>query len=281
MDRQSVSDDRFVLSFYGIEASPYAAERFFELSREWFTALGYDPDFLSVRGGGSQGRLRSFKRRAERLESAGFSSVEAFEIKASLLGAKYPGSEYSAGASFSRLAKPGHFAILAVPSSVLTKDNWEPIAIRAIECVRPAYGIAFERTLMNGPIWYALGVNFGRPDDRPPIGDEYDRTRSISRWSSIGMPNEVYREGLLRYVYRWNFLTRPQLDREIEGVSLAEWIQADPRRGTLAQFADDVWLWEVENGELDWIRDQLHDANAIFDWRRYCNVEPHIKTVLG
>lgn len=276
----NTGNDRITFAFYGAEPPSDAVEWFFRATVSWFTELGFPPSRLGVTGDGYSGKMGTFRRGISKVNARGFASIAALEVDA-LLPDDSSGMRYFVSSAVSRCRRVGRYAVISVPTTCCPMNIWLPIARQIARRLRPVYGIAYYRALKDGPLFYALGVNVCRPADKVPIGDEYERTRSISRWSDTGMENEVYQEGLLRYVYRWNFLTRPQLDREIEGVPLAEWIQADPHRGTLAQFADDVWLWEVENGELDWIRERLHDANAIFDWRRYCNVEPHIKTVLG
>lgn len=272
---------RFVLAFYGAAPSSSSVKRFFQLVVSRFSEFGFPPHRLGVMGLGFRGsKMGSFRRTAKKLDANGFDTVDSFSLDA-LMPDDVCGSRHFVSAEFCRSPKSGRFAVLSVPTSCVTSDALRSFAHDVIECLRPAYGIAYERSLNEGPIWYALGVLVCRPEDKPPVDDEYERGRSISRWSNIGMVKEVYREGLLRYVYRWNFLTPAQLNRQVEGVSLAKWIEADGQRGTIEPFCNEVWLWEVPESQLEMLRDRLHEANAIFDWRRYCDVEPHIKTVLG
>jgi hypothetical protein len=83
------------------------------------------------------------------------------------------------------------------------------------------------------------------------------------------MPKQVYRAGLLRDVYYWNFLTRTQLDRPVAGTTLEHWIGQDSRRGTVTPFAGDLWLWEVQDGEVTALRRALDEGGVFLDWRKY------------
>lgn len=278
-DRTTIADDRFALAFYGAEPATEAVERFFRLVVRWFGDLGFPPNRLGVTGPGYGKKMGDYRRGLKRVEGLGFSEVSFFEVKA-LKPDDASGALHYASAVFSRGERSGRYAIVSVPSQRALKSVWLPVAQETVECLRPEYGVAFERPLMKGPVFYAMGINCGGIRDAVAVGDEYDRRRSISFWMDA-MRKEVYREGLLRYVYRWNFLTQPQLERHVEGMPLARWIKADAKRGTLSLLCEDMWLWEVQEEQLETLRDRLHDAGAIFDWRRYFNIEPHIKTVLG
>ena len=281
-DSEPLGEDRFVMSFYGARRSSSAAENTFHSLCGWFVQLGFSPDRIGITGTGHTGKIGDYRRGIARLEKTGFADVDSFEINVSLPLAKDGGVDYSASAVFSRDARDGGYVVAAVPSSYARKGVWLPIVRDLVDFLHPSYGIAFEMPLRKGPIFYALGLNSTRLNEyKAPTDEEYDRRLSISRWGDLGMVEEVYRQGFLRNVYRWNFLTQPQLDRPVEGASLAKWIKADPHRGTLEPLAGDVWLWEVEESNRELIRDRLHDADAIFDWRKYWNIEPHIKTVLG
>jgi hypothetical protein len=275
-----IGDGRCVLAFYGIAPPAEGMAKYLRFAAAWFTKLGYPPERLSVSCDGRHGKMGDYHRGIKKLEASGFSGVDGFSMNV-LLPEDVSGALYLVSAVFSCEPRTGQFAILSVRSSCTANGGMLAIAQEAVEYLRPAYGIGFERPLREGPVWYALGVNVSQLDDKIPTGDAYEERRSISRWGNIGMRKEVYREGLLRYVYCWNFLTRPQLDRQVEGTSLADWIQGDSQRGRLSFFSKSVWLWNVDEVNLPSVRDRLHEGGAIFDWRKYCNVEPHIKTKLA
>jgi hypothetical protein len=262
-----VSDERFVLAFYGLASSPRASEGFFFAVSRWFSELGYSPDKLGVIGEGHSGKIGDYRRSSSKLEKTGFSDVKAFDICASKPGARVPGMEYFASASFSHAGDDGGYAIVAVPSSLPSRTDWLPIAQEIIQSVRPAYGIGFKRELSLGPVKYALGVCQGLGVGL--TGEAYEEARNISRWCDIGMVKQVYRDGLLRDVYSWNFLTQPQLAKSVGSTTLELWIEQDGRRGVIALLSEGVSLWEVDEAHIPSIRQILHQAGVIFDWRRY------------
>jgi hypothetical protein len=99
-----VSDERFVLAFYGIDPSPRGSEGFFLNAVQWFSELGYPPDKLGVVGEGHGGRVGDYRRSKSRLEKMGFSRVNAFDIHASKPNAIVPGMEFLSRHLFPMLA---------------------------------------------------------------------------------------------------------------------------------------------------------------------------------
>jgi hypothetical protein len=263
----SVSDERLVLAFYGVEASPKASEGFFLTAGQWFSELGYSPDKLGVVGKGHSSKVGDYRRSKAKLEKVGFLEVKAFDIHASKPNANVPGMEYFVSASFSHDGDDGGYAVVAVPSSLAAKSVWLPVAQKLVQSVRPVYGIGFKRELRLGPVMFALGVCQGLGVGL--TGEAYEKARHISRWCDMGMVKQVYREGLLRDVYPWNFLTQPQLDKSVGGVPLEQWVRKDAQRGTLGPFCGGVSLWELDEPHLPAVRQSLHHAGVIFDWRKY------------
>jgi hypothetical protein len=202
----SLSDERLVLAFYGVDASPEAAEAFFLAASQWFNELGYSPDKLGIVGDGYSGKVGGYHRSKAKLEKLGFSGVKSFDIHSSKPNANVSGLEYFASGSFSHAGDDGGYAVLAVPCSSAPKSTWLPVAQKLVKGVRPIYGIGFRRELRLGPVKYALGICQGLGAGL--TGEAYEEARNISRWCDIGMVKQVYREGLLRGVYPWNFPTR-------------------------------------------------------------------------
>jgi hypothetical protein len=94
--------------------------------------------------------------------------------------------------------------------------------------------------------------------------EETAEADKISRWGN-GMTAEVWKRGLLRDVYLWNFLSDPHLRMTIGTVSLEQWIRADGRRGQLESLDAGLWFWEVAAANLEPVRMALVAANIIFD----------------
>jgi len=264
---QGPPDDRFVLAFYGLNPAPAAAAGFFQAVSQWFTALGHIPDKLGVKGSGYGGKLGDFRRTSAKLDRNGFDSVEAFDIHCSKPNAVIASFDFFASATFTRGGDGGGCAAVAVPANSAQKMAWRPVANTIVRAALPAYGIGYTRALKLGPIKYALGLCQGLDDVL--TGELYEQARHISRWSDVGMSNQVYRQGLLRDVYPFNFLTSSQLTAPCNGVTLEQWIRGDDKRGTLTAFEEDVWLWAIDESLIQHCHDQLWSAGAIFDWRRH------------
>jgi hypothetical protein len=265
--RAPLSDERFVLVFYGIDPSPKSAEQFFLAASEWFTDLGFPPDKLGIGGKGHSGKVGDYRRVISKLQKTSFSEVKDFSMYASKPNAFIPGEDYFVSANFARADPDGGYAVIALPRSRMTKEVWLPVAHKIVQNLRPAYGLAFNRELALGPVWYALGVCYG--GDPVPTGAAYDEALNISRWCDTGMAKKVYRHGLLRDVYPWNFLTQSQLDLKVEGLPLQEWIQKQDCRGLLSQLTDDMFLWELTEEQIPEVRKVLWAEDAIFDWRKF------------
>jgi hypothetical protein len=99
--------------------------------------------------------------------------------------------------------------------------------------------------------------------------EEREEGLRVARWCDIGMDREVYRDGLIRDVYPWSFLTKPQLSRLVGKITLQKWIEQDAARGKLTAMPNGVLLWEVEESRIAGIRKELDEAGVIFDWRKF------------
>ena len=262
-----MTDTRFVLAFFGIRQSPGGVEDILSLTEKWFVTLGFSPDKLGIDGKGHSGKVGDFRRNRSKLRKSGFESVTGFSLRCSFPESNVSGMEYYAAASVAFSSDDGGHIVTATPVSPTMANGWRGIARQIVDIASPKYGIGFSRDLGSGPIWYALGINQSRGE--PLSGDAYEEERTISRWCNVGMPMQVWRQGLLRDVYQWNFLTKPQLNRPVRGIPLRQWIESDPRRGRLSRFAGEMFLWEVQDSQILELREELRAADVIFDWRKF------------
>jgi hypothetical protein len=256
---------------YGISADTTAAERLYDEFRDSFRNLGYSPDRLGIAGVGFAEKLGPFAGRDAQLRKLGFGDVESFEMICSTPNPR-SGHDYFLIGNFDRSDRRS-YADIVVRSSIATLSTTSllPVARRMIEILQPAYGISFTREHRFAPELYSVGVLGSRIGEQS--SESYEERRNISRWLDMGMVDQVYREGLLRDVYRWNFLTRPQLDRPVGDVTLEHWIKQTPQRGTLNPFCDGISLWEVDDAQMAILRKALRDADTVFDWRKYVQVK--------
>lgn len=263
---QPISEKCSAIAFYDIDTAPKTAEGFYRTVVKWFTDLGYPPDKIGVTGTGHGGKLRSFVRGNAKLRNMGFQGVLAVEVISSTPNA-LTGHGFVLTAGYVGKPDRSYADVVARTSlATLSSSSMLPLAQMLVQELKPAYGIGYQMEHRDGPEVYVFGMGYGSEILK---GEAYEEARNRARWGDIGMVEQVWREGLLRDVYPWNFLTRPQLTRPIGKVSLEQWIRQDARRGRLSPLCDGVFLWEVDDANIPDIRRALRQAGAIFDWRTY------------
>jgi hypothetical protein len=269
----NVSNNRFVLAFYGISSSTSSAESFVNASVDLCQSLGLPPDKMAIGGKGFSGRITNFSRASGKLKKSGFSNVEAVNMYTLLADGQIPVCEYAASVAYLHPSNDGGIAVIAVPESSASRQIWLPFAREVAAWLLPSYGIGYMRALNQGPVLFAMGVNYSPSVDaavqKATNKEAYNEGIAISHWCHTGMSERVYLKGLIRDVYPWNFLTRPQLDRPVGQISLAQWIIDQANRGVLSRLTDTVFLWEVADDRIAETRGALRDAGAIFDWRTH------------
>jgi hypothetical protein len=255
-----ISEECSSVAFYAIQPSPKAAEQFYRAIGKWFKDLGSPPDKISVAGPGHSSKLVSFATGAAKLEASGFTEVVVAELVSTAPDAKIWGRDYLLTASYD--ARSGRLIADVVARSslaTLSATSMLPIARLLIQELQPAYGIGYVRSHRRGPELYASGVGRGLTLSAP----DREEALRISRWCD-GIAEQVWRNGLLRDIYPWNFLTPPHLGTRVEGASLRDWISEDARRGSVSEMPNDVVLWEVPASSIPDVRTVLRDAHLIF-----------------
>src|SRR5262249_46565870 len=114
-------------------------------------------------------------------------------------------------------------------------------------------------------------------DEDEPLRDVFEEVRrdpdesleQIVQWGKMAMPKELYRKGLIRDIYPWNFLNKAQRSAPVEGATLEEWINADRSRGKIGPAPCDLSVWGIEPNRIDEIRPVLKQNKVIFDYRDF------------
>lgn len=262
------SEECAAIAFYGIDSGAKAAESFYCTTVEWFNRLGCPPDKVGIKGQGHRGKLGSFALGNAKLQKTGFDGVENFEIVCSTPNA-VTGNDFFVTADWS--AKYS-YAVIAARSSLATLSSASmlPLAQTVVRQLKLEYGIGYTRAHQLGPAMYAIGICQGLGPGGYGVDlteAEREEADSISRWGD-GMTERVWRKGLLRDVYFWNLLTKPQLTKKVGSLPLEQWIQQDESRGKLSTLENGVCLWEVHDADLPGVRGKLREAGIIFDWRK-------------
>lgn len=274
-----VSKECSAFALYGGVSGETSAARFYDLIMKWHEELGFVPDVLSVtrpREGSDEpdrGPSGPFRRVACRLLRAGFSGITDIHVITTVPGV--------AGNALLNILVAGFWsrgtdAVVVARSSVaaLESKTMLPLATALINAVEPEYGIGYVRDSVLGPAFYGMGV-WVRPakdnpfDDKssgapPPAEPGPDEEQPNSHWYTIGRPNQVYRKGILREVYPWNFLNAIQLAWNVGGQSLEQWIRQDEVRGTLTPINNTLTLWRIAESARKEIRSFLRNHDIIF-----------------
>jgi hypothetical protein len=263
----NVLEEDAVIAFYGISPEQPALKDFYHQVTTWFTELKCPPDKLSVHGSGFSGKPVSFSRVNTKLQREGFFNVKGFSVFSLLPDAKIPMNDYSATATYENDPE-SLYALVCTKSSLanLSDKLMLPIAQNIIHALKPVYGIGYNRERKFGPSLYAIGIGYG---GEPLSGEAYEQALHRARWGDLGMIRQVYREGIIRDVYPWNFLTESHLEAKINNIPLQDWIQQDEQRGHLKLLSDGVWLWEVPEANILTVRSTLWNAGIIFNWKNY------------
>lgn len=264
----NLTTESHVLAFYGIQESLRCLKPVYEAVLNWLQTHDCPPNRLGVHGKGFSGKLVSFRRTDSRLQKLGFRDIEGISI------ASAP-PEYDSQAIDGRMSADmsirNEYTILAMDASIGDIEAMWDIARVVVARLGPCYGIGYTLERRKGPVFYALGLNYNRSGDKiVTCGPEYEEEVRISSWTD-GMDQRVYREGLLRDVYPWNFLTTPHLTRRVADVSLRTWIEKDSKRGRLSPFEGETSLWSVDEAAIPVLRSELRNAGVIFDARLHAD----------
>lgn len=257
------SDQRSVIAFYGLQVTPTRLESFYESLTKWFAATGGPPNKAAIEGDGFNGRTGTYSRMHQKLKKRGFEAVTDLSLYRLPAGCGNLLRDYLASADIVN----DRYCIIssAAGDAPIPGEKILTVAKSVLTCLAPSYGIGYRRERSCGATIYAIGLCQGLGYG-PEVREEGDR---ISAWGHTAMPDRVWEKGLLRDVFPWNFFTAPQLAAQIDGVPLRQWIEQDPRRGTVAELVPDTMLWEVPDDRIPEVRDALDEAGLIFDMAKY------------
>jgi hypothetical protein len=257
------------IAFYGFSATSEVRRELYERLVAWFQSLNCPAERMGVSGKGFGEKVGKFAPRNAKLQRVGFQAVTSFDLHSLLPGGKdqIEDGRLEACFDFEHPELPS-FAFVQGRSPIvgLTKNSLLVVAQFVVDLLKPDYGIGYHRPYHLGPGWYAMGLSHGLGYSDA----EREERRTISRWADIGMTEEkVYRQGLLRDVYPWNFLTSFQVSAKVEGYTLKGWIERDEKRGQLTQMNEKVLLWSLTDPQIARVRPILWREGRLFDYRKY------------
>lgn len=264
-DTARPDDLYFTIAFYGIDGSEEAAIRFFHEVATCFEQHGCPPDKLCVNRGTRNGRIIGFQRGMPNLLRKGLRCVNSVSINTMLPDWQFFSSSFLCSAEWS--VRPNYITICMHASLLENMDPMGmPVVREFVDVLSPEYGIGYFRKFSMGPNFFAIGLNYGNQLAR--TAEEHEEEMQISRWGYSATPRKLWREGIIRDVFPWNFLTASQLQRKVKETnqSLEEWIRSDPDRGTLQDLPKAVKLWTVAEENIKPVREVLWKNRSIYDY---------------
>lgn len=78
---------------------------------------------------------------------------------------------------------------------------------------------------------------------------------------------ERYKNTMIRMVYPVNLINNHHLNIIIGDISLKEWISSDDKHGSLEELNNNLWLWTVEDTELDGVNKYLGELGLLISWK--------------
>lgn len=124
-----------------------------------------------------------------------------------------------------------------------------------------SYGIKYCSDKITKALYYATGDNM--------VNIYQYENASLFKRECPGRfkGQERYKNTMVRMVYPVNVINNYHLDIIIGNISLKEWISCDEKHGSLEGLNNDLWLWTVEDAELDEVNKYLGEAGVLISWK--------------
>jgi len=257
------TESNIVMAFYGMPENGDLKQLYCGLV-DWYRSINQEPTLMSVKTIHFKSKHATFARADSKLRKSDFDGISSFAIYSLKPGWQVPIQDYFIEAAFSI---ERDFFTLAIDTCLVAGGlgSISNMAVLAIKCLQPSYGIGYQRPNWLGPVNYALGMVMGSGPGSPDRAEGL----TISRWGDLGRDRRVFNDGLLRDVYPWNFLNASQLSAKIGKQRLDKWIKADKGRGELSSITESITLWSLTDTEIEQVRPVLWNAGIIFDWKKF------------
>ncbi len=229
---------------------------------------GLDPSYYSLSHGDKQKRCsRSTFERLERSEGPGATGFTLYRFRERKLDFIEGWDVYAAAPVCIGRAKTLHIAI------DIDGRLWKREASSILGCLSKdfpgAYGIGFQYPFRCGPSYFLNDIFY-----RPSLSDECtDQERRVRLWYQerldlLGQDEMApfrHKLGKIRAVYPVNLLNCSQLQSNIRGHSLKNYIRMTPRFGSLLMLSEDAAIWTLDDDEVARATDILAAADMIIE----------------
>jgi hypothetical protein len=106
-----------------------------------------------------------------------------------------------------------------------------------LEFVTPCYGYSLEMLLGEDPGLFSVGAFAAT--------NEIEAETFAWQHASMAMlGGYAHKQGRMRHIFAINVLSRPHMEAPVDGKTFGEWVKG-PNRGTIEQWKEGVWVWQV------------------------------------
>ena len=261
------------VAFHGIELTGAHLKFAYESLLVWQTkTAGAEPTHGVIYGRGSTERIITFKVLKARLLKSDVKHLTGFDLFTLAPDRESPMWQHSVQAHVSN----NYRRIVLSASSSLTSLGLEgellDVTRTLLALAAPRYGYVFfrDKSIRGHAGGTALCYGMGIPTvSLEHALEKSDETPFLQEWRLHVEKLRLYDKGILRDLYRWNFLNEAQLRRKVERKQLRNWIAADPSRGELQEIEGPLQLWMLTDEQIANVRPVLWDAGVLFNWRDY------------
>ena len=119
----------------------------------------------------------------------------------------------------------------------------------------------FSFPLAYSPLSYFAGGAYQGNDKRLGAVSSAANAR-ITNWRNHCYRGNRPSQGYMRDLYSLNVLSGQHIRREVQGLSLLEWISSSERRGVISEFGT-KWLWRIPDSYVFEVQKLLEQANML------------------
>lgn len=237
----------------------------------WATRLGLPPaEWVTINFGGSGNRqyktykFEAWAKRGRPLPGPACTSVE---IGRYLEGSKGGMTEDIWYACFVAEAHP-EFVFALDKNAASPSEETFCTLVSDSQCQTTFdYGYVVHMPMDRSPSTYIEGLVYGNPASGLTRAQEDEINKWGNAKSSCGAWLDDTISQYLRDIFPLNFLNPRHLAMQVKGQPLKDWIEADPKRGSLKPLIEGkLWTWTVPENRIQAIRKVLGPERLLISW---------------
>lgn len=231
----------------------------FEFTLNFFKEYGLSPNRLSSYNEKSK-KTVDFNKGIKSFYRTNFEHVTSMWFSHKVDGDVYDDNAYLVVWLSLAPDKKNHTLAIGFDNDVigLNPKTINTLAKNMADYFSPQYGYLYQRSYNKGPLWYPFGTISGLDLDK-----DREEIEAITKWLHMYHINNKYKPGDLRDIYPLNLLSHAHQEHTVEGKSFFDWIQTDPKRGSLTKLNASLWAWWVDVENIPYVRETLRPLGWI------------------